>query len=168
MKTPLKDISNKIYSRLVVKHLLFRKNSMTYWECTCQCGNSKIASRRQLEKGTVRSCGCLEIEEFQHLQKQGTSYSSEYSSWERMRRRCSDKNDVRYPIYGGRGIKVCDRWMSSFQNFYKDMGPKPDPTYSIDRIDVNGDYKPSNCRWADRSTQNKNKRPFKVRNQYTK
>lgn len=168
MKTPLKDLTDKIYFRLKVKCLLRRKNSMTYWGCICECGKTKVASRRQLEKGTVRSCGCLEIEEFGHLQKQGSSHSSEYSSWEHMKRRCYNKNDIRYPNYGGRGIKVCATWLNSFQNFYKDMGPKPDPTYSIDRINVDGDYEPSNCRWADRSTQNINKRPFKVRNQYTK
>lgn len=86
------------------------------------------------------------------------SKSSEYTSWLKMRQRCNDKKHVAYSYYGGRGIKVCERWENSFLAFYEDMGKKPNPKYTIDRINVNGDYKPSNCKWATRAEQSQNQR----------
>lgn len=83
--------------------------------------------------------------------------TSEYRTWIGMRNRCRNPNAPGYDLYGGRGIQVCDRWLESFENFIDDMGPRP-PKMSLDRIDVNGDYAPENCRWADLKTQNRNKR----------
>lgn len=82
----------------------------------------------------------------------------EYASYNHMKQRCYNENDKSYYNYGGRGIRVCDRWLESFDNFYEDMGEKPSPYFSLDRIDVDGDYTPSNCRWTDRTTQNYNQR----------
>lgn len=81
-----------------------------------------------------------------------------YGSYWAMRRRCYDKKHHRYPAYGARGIRVCDRWMDSFWDFVDDMGPKPDPDYQLDRIDNDGDYEPGNVRWASRSQQQRNLR----------
>jgi hypothetical protein len=84
--------------------------------------------------------------------------ASEYRSWERAKARCLNPNHHKYPLYGGRGIRVCDRWRGSWPNFFADMGPKPGREYSLDRIDTNGDYEPGNCRWATRQQQQRNRR----------
>lgn len=88
----------------------------------------------------------------------GKSGTPEYLSWVEMVRRCEDPRRPEYPRYGGRGIFVCRRWRESFECFLEDMGPKPDRSYSLDRIDNGGNYEPSNCRWADNKTQNRNRR----------
>jgi hypothetical protein len=85
----------------------------------------------------------------------------EYKTWIGIKKRCLNSSANNYVNYGGRGIKVCDRWLESFENFYADMGRKPSPEHSIDRIDVDGDYEPSNCRWATRREQMLNTRKQK-------
>lgn len=141
------------------------------WECICDCGKIvKVTSSSIGSKGKTRSCGCKNIEKFVKRNTKHNSYlSKEYQSWKAMKQRCLNTNNSRYKSYGGRGIKICDEWKNSFENFYQDMGDKPTEKHSIDRIDVNGDYTPTNCRWADDTTQNRNKiSNFKVfyRNEY--
>lgn len=92
------------------------------------------------------------------MRTHGMSNTPEYKAWFEMKRRCYNKNRKGYKNYGGRGIKVCDRWLESFENFYEDMGDRPSPNHSLDRIDVNGNYEPSNCKWSDRTEQNYNQR----------
>ena len=95
-------------------------------------------------------------------EQHGLSESLEYKSWAKIKQRCLNPNDKRYESYGARGITVCERWKNSFLSFLEDMGPRPSKEHSIDRINVNGNYEPSNCRWADIITQNRNKRVGKL------
>lgn len=88
----------------------------------------------------------------------GMRHSSEYNTWRSIKVRCRNENDKDYPQYGGRGIKICDRWFDSFKNFIEDMGPRPTSKHSIDRKDNEGDYIPENCQWATKDVQNNNKR----------
>jgi hypothetical protein len=121
-----------------------------YWVCKCDCGVEKKVRQQHLLKELTKSCGCLNT-------THGMSRSGAYSSWQQMKDRCLNSNNHRYSSYGANGITVCKRWMK-FENFLKDMGESPGYGYSLDRINCFGNYSPKNCRWATRTTQNRNKR----------
>ena len=144
------------YGMLKVLKSSARTNSgRLQFECLCDCGNTTIAESSNIERGRTSSCGCYRT---QSRYRHNMVNSSEYQSWCALRVRCYNKKSDHYKDYGGRGIKVCDSWLESFNNFFDDMGYKPNRRYSIDRINNDGDYTPSNCRWAKKKIQARNKR----------
>lgn len=124
----------------------------------CFCGRKFITRISGLKNGRVTSCGCRRKDGLlKRITRHNQSESSEYASWEAMKARCLNPKNKFYNNYGGRGITVCDKWLD-FKNFINDMGKKPSKEYTIDRIDVNGNYEPHNYRWSDKHTQCRNRR----------
>lgn len=153
MRGVFQNLTGVRFTRLVV----IERNGRTpagvvRWLCRCDCGNDTTASTQSLRDGKTKSCGCLR-------RKHGMFGTREWQRWQSMHLRCNNGS----PYYGGRGISVCERWSGpqGFENFYADMGPRP-PGGSIDRIDVNGNYEPGNCRWVSMKTQARNRRNTKV------
>jgi len=159
------NLVGETYGRLTVIKRVGTKYRSPLWECICSCGNTMFTVTTHLKSGNTFSCGCSRLNNkfrYRHGQagskNNGNRPSSEYKAWTGLIKRCTNHKDKKYNIYGGRGISVCDRWLYSFENFYADMKAKPDKQYSLDRIDVNGNYEPNNCRWATLQEQAKNKR----------
>lgn len=153
-----KDISGKQFGYLTALKISRIDGSKTYWECICKCGNKSVVRIGVLSYGGTKSCGCLNREK---RTKHGLYSTPEYRSWWNMIRRCENPEDDKYPIYGGRGIKVCDEW-KDISNFYRDMGEKPSSIHQIDRINNNDGYHKENCRWVTPSENCRNKSDSKI------
>lgn len=157
------NIAGQRFSRLTVISYVGQGK----WNCICSCGKTKLCSKSHLTTSYVKSCGCLKSEttankNYKHGCAVRGSKTTEYHSWEALKQRCLNLNNPDYYNYGGRGIIICDRWLESFENFLTDMGLKPSPKHSIDRIDSNGDYEPNNCKWSTALEQGRNTRRNRI------
>lgn len=134
-----------------------------FYECRCECGNTRIVGAQNLRRGMTKSCGCLQKERTRQASlKHGVSRTSIHNVWSSMLQRCNDAGHHAYSDYGGRGIKVCDRWLK-FENFLADMGMPPQKGLTLDRFPNNdGNYEPGNVRWATKKEQANNRRSSRI------
>jgi hypothetical protein len=135
------------------------------WVCRCVCGTQRTVLQQSLQRalrsdtGGSRSCGCLAIERATcHGHAAESRPTGEYTAWLATKKRCGNPRNASCGAYGGRGIRMCRRWAESFEAFLEDLGPKPHPEWSLDRISSDGGYEPGNCRWAPPIVQSRNRR----------
>lgn len=163
------DLTGEKFGRLTVtafSHV--NSQRLRCWKCRCECGGEVTTSGRNLRSGITVSCGCRRRETLSLNRRRcgnvthGKSKTPEYRCWTSMLARCRNAATISFPHYGARGITVCERWTNSFVAFLQDMGPKPSPAHSIDRINSDGNYEPGNCRWAPPEVQARNKRGVRL------
>ena len=157
------DLTDKKFGRLTVLKRAENHKVKTAWECSCECGKLHIVTSNSLHANKTLSCGCLQREKvLKDNFKHGQSGTPEYYAWANLKTRCFNPKTKAYPDYGGRGITVCDRWIGEhgFENFLADMGLRPSSEHSLDRIDVNGNYEPANCKWSTKQQQVDNRRAY--------
>lgn len=153
------DLAGQRFGRLLIKQENGRSSAGNIlWLCVCDCGNVSTVNSNNLRNGSIRSCGCFAREQAKIAHTtHGMKGTPIYTTWAAMNSRCTNLNDPAFSYYGERGIMVCERWGKSFENFYADMGNKP-KGMSIERLNNNLGYSPTNCCWADSKTQNRNSR----------
>ncbi len=153
----MRDLVEMQFGRLTVLEFSHKRNRKTFWKCQCECGNIRTVYRGNLTSGNSRSCGCLMLDLVSthgHTSRK-KGITPEYQVWAGMKQRCENPKSNFFERYGGRGIKVCKRWMK-FENFIKDMGFRPSKEHSIERKNNDKGYSPSNCQWATSKVQSRN------------
>lgn len=129
--------------------------------CRCQCGTEKDVVGKNLLSGKSKSCGCRVVQRsIERMTTHGKSHTAEHTAWCNAKARCHRPSHPRFADWGGRGIRMCEEWRNSFDAFLRDMGPRPGPGYSLDRIDSSRGYEPGNCRWATSKEQSTNRPSF--------
>lgn len=152
------DLTGQKFGRIKVLSFSRRINNTTRWNCLCDCGNIKEIIGYRLKNKSTQSCGCLQKEGLaKRKTTHGRSYTKEYQTWCTIIKRCTNPKAINYKKYGGAGIKVCNRWLESFENFYTDMGDKPTPKHTIDRKDNALGYSKENCKWSTMKEQERNR-----------
>ena len=163
--TRYKDMIGLRFGRLKVVSFFERKGTSYFWKCICDCGAEKNVRSDSLKRGKTTSCGCRSAEVATHHEYVGGKPATKhelFSIWEHMNRRCYAKNNGNYKNYGGRGIRVCERWRNSFKKFVEDMGPRDDRSLTLERLNNDGNYEPQNCVWASIEEQQRNKRTVRL------
>lgn len=159
----MKDFTGHKFGKLAVTQWAFKKNDKWYWICECACGATASIPHCSLLANKTKSCGCRRVESAIEMGKANATHgdvqSAEWLAWKNMKDRCYNSNNNSYGRYGERGIVVCDRWLGEegYAHFLEDMGRRPSDKHSLDRIDYNGNYEPSNCRWATATQQQRNR-----------
>lgn len=159
-----KDYTGNRYGMLTVLGVAYKKSGHKYYTCKCDCGNTKVISASHLVTGASKSCGCMvRRSTIERNTTHGQSKTRLYTIWTSMKKRCFDPNSHAYHLYGNRGITVCDEWKESFESFRDwSIANGYSDSLSIDRIDVDGNYEPGNCRWTTAIGQARNKRNNRV------
>jgi len=156
------ELTGMIIGKWTVLSECERRRGQTHWVCRCECGTEAVVAGSELNHGRSRQCRGCRTRTHGASRRKDKKSTPEYGAWCGMIGRCESPKNQRFKNYGGRGISVCERWRHSFQNFLEDMGKRPSLTHSLDRIDVNGNYEPGNCRWATATQQARNKRNNRV------